>query len=85
MIFINDMIDTVKRNKRQYDWQKQNTDRINFTMPKGTKDKIQAAATAEKIKPAEWMRRAVYDRLGLDYDGEPVEDVQEIEREPFFE
>lgn len=41
-------------------------------MPKGTKEKITAAAAAEKIKPAEWMRRAVFDRLGLDYDGEPL-------------
>lgn len=72
MLLKDDMIDTVKRNKRQYDWQKQNTDRINFCMPKGTKEKITAAAAAEKIKPAEWMRRAVFDRLGLDYDGEPL-------------
>jgi len=83
------MIDTVKRNKRQNDWQKANTDRINFTMPKGTKEKITAAAEAEKIKPAEWMRRAVFDRLHLDYDGEPLQEepppVEEIERIPFFE
>lgn len=76
-------MDTVKRNKRQYEWQKANNDRINFTMPKGTKEKIKAAATAEKINPAEWMRRAVYDRLGEPYETD--ETTQEIERIPYFD
>jgi hypothetical protein len=71
MVYI--MIDKEKRNKRQYEWQKQNTDRINFTMPKGIKEKIKAAAEKEKINPAEWIRRAIYNRLGLNDDGEQIE------------
>ena len=61
-------MDTTKRNKRQYEWQKENTDRINFTMPKGTKDKIKTAAEREKINPAEWIRRAIYEKLGEPYE-----------------
>lgn len=53
------MVDTEKRNKRQNDWIKENTDRINFTMPKGTKDRIQAAADQEGIKASQFIRNAI--------------------------
>lgn len=53
------MVDTEKRNKRQNDWIKENTDRINFTMPKGTKDRIKAAADQQGIKPSEFIRSAI--------------------------
>ena len=33
-----------RRNDRQYLWQKENTDRINFTMPKGKKAQIKEIA-----------------------------------------
>lgn len=52
-----------KRNDRQYLWQKENTDRINFTMPKGRKAEIQEAARAEGISASEWINKAIYDRL----------------------
>ncbi len=57
-------VDTEKRNKRQYEWQKENTDRINFTMPKGTKDQIKEAAEKLGIKPSEFIRQAISEKLG---------------------
>jgi len=71
-------MDTEKRNKRQYQWQKENTDRINFTMPKGTKELIKAAARAQHITPSEFIRQAIDEKLDK---GRPPE----IERTPFFE
>ncbi len=56
-------LDKEKRNKRQNEWIKQNTERINFTMPLGTKDKIIAAAEAAGVKPAEYIRRAIHEKL----------------------
>ena len=41
--------DTKKRNSRQYNWQKENTDRINFTMPKGKKERIKEQAELSGI------------------------------------
>ena len=56
-------VDTEKRNKRQYQWQKENTDRINFTMPKGTKERIKEAAQARGVKPAEFIRACIEQEL----------------------
>lgn len=53
-----------KRNERQYSWQKVNTDRINFTMPKGRKAEIQEAAKAEGISASEWINKAICEKLG---------------------
>ena len=55
--------DTKKRNLRQYAWQKQNKDRINFTMPKGTKEEIIKAADQLRINPAEFIRQAIQEKL----------------------
>ncbi|WP_022756004.1 hypothetical protein [Butyrivibrio fibrisolvens] len=52
-------INTEKRNARQNSWQKENKERINFLMEKGTKDRIAAAAEQEGIKPSEFIRRAI--------------------------
>jgi uncharacterized protein (DUF1778 family) len=52
-----------KRNIRQNAWQKENKDRINFLMDKGTKDRINLAAEKEGIKASEFIRRAIEDRL----------------------
>ena len=52
-----------KRNIRQNTWQKENKDRINFLMDKGTKDRINLAAEKEGIKASEFIRRAIEDRL----------------------
>ena len=57
-------------NKEKFDFQKYNNDykklnydRLNFVMPKGTKEKIQAAAEREGISNAEWIRRAISEKL----------------------
>lgn len=52
-----------KRNTRQNAWQKENKDRINFLMDKGTKDRINLAAEKEGIKASEFIRRAIEERL----------------------
>lgn len=56
-------IDVEKRNKRQNKWIKENSDRINFIMPKGTKEKIQQAAAAAGLSAAEWIREAITEKL----------------------
>ena len=57
-------------NKEKFDFQKYNNDykklnydRLNFVMPKGTKEKIQAAASREGISNAEWIRQAIAEKL----------------------
>lgn len=52
-----------KRNIRQNAWQKENKDRINFLMDKGTKDRINLAAEKEGIKASEFIRRSIEERL----------------------
>jgi 3-hydroxyacyl-CoA dehydrogenase len=63
-------VDIEKRNKRQNTWIKENTDRINFYMPKGLKPKIQAAADQERIKRnddkfsvTKWIIEAIQEKL----------------------
>lgn len=56
-------IDVEKRNKRQNKWIKENSDRINFIMPKGTKERIQQAAAAAGISSSEWIRRTILEKL----------------------
>ena len=53
------MVNAEKRNKRQNDWIKENKDRINFVMEKGTKARIEAASEAKGIKPSEFLRDAI--------------------------
>jgi predicted HicB family RNase H-like nuclease len=57
-------VDIEKRNKRINKWIKENSDRINFMLPKGTKEKIQAAAAAEGVSPSAWIRRTILEKLG---------------------
>lgn len=52
-----------KRNKRQNTWQKENTDRINFTMPKGRKEQIQERAKAQGISASEWINQAILEKM----------------------
>lgn len=52
-----------KRNIRQYNWQKENTDRINFTMPKGTKEEIKAYARSKGISASEWINEAIREKM----------------------
>ena len=52
-----------KRNTRQNTWQKENKDRINFLMDKGTKDRINEAAKALEITSSEFIRQAINEKL----------------------
>ena len=52
-----------KRNTRQNAWQKENKDRINFLMDKGTKDRIKLAADKAGQTSSEFIREAIEERL----------------------
>jgi len=52
-----------KRNTRQNNWLKENKDRINFLMEKGTKDRIKAAAEKVGTTPSELIREAITEKL----------------------
>lgn len=56
-------IDTQKRNKRQYTWQKETSDRINFLMPKGYKDLIYKTAGTLGLSASEFIRSAIEAKL----------------------
>jgi predicted DNA-binding protein len=56
-------VDTAKRNKRQDEWKKANKDRINFVMPKGTKERIQEGAQVLGISSSEFIRQAIEEKL----------------------
>lgn len=57
------MVNTEKRNTRQNAWQKENKDRINFVMDKGTKDRIKLAADKLAISSSEFIRQAIEEKL----------------------
>lgn len=50
-----------KFNKKEYDnrWIKENKERINFLLEKGTKARIEAASSAKGIKASEFLRNAI--------------------------
>ena len=52
-------------NKIEYnnEYIKNNKDRINFVMPKGTKDEIKAYAKSAGISSSEWMRNAIQEKM----------------------
>ena len=52
-----------KRNERQNTWQKENTDRINFTMPKGRKAEIKRNANIKGISASEWINEAIVEKI----------------------
>ena len=54
-----------KENKQNYDnkYIAEKLDRLNFVMPKGTKEKIQKAAAAAGVKSSEWVRQAIFEKL----------------------
>lgn len=52
-----------KRNARQNNWQKENKDRINFVMEKGTKERIRAAAEKAGQTSSEFIREAIEEKL----------------------
>lgn len=56
-------VDIEKRNTRQNAWQKENKDRINFLMDKGTKDRIKLAADKAGQTSSEFIREAIEEKL----------------------
>ena len=52
-----------RRNDRQYLWQKENTDRINFTMPKGKKAQIKEIAYSKGMSASEWINEAIQEKI----------------------
>lgn len=52
-----------KRNARQNTWLKENKDRINFLMDKGTKDRIKLAADKLGQTSSEFIREAIEEKL----------------------
>lgn len=54
-----------KFNKNDYDnqFKKKNYDRINFLMPKGTKERIQEGAQVLGISSSEFIRQAIEEKL----------------------
>lgn len=56
-------VDVRKRNDRQNRWIKENADRINFMMPKGTKERIKDAAEMVGLSMSEWINRAIEEKL----------------------
>jgi len=58
--------DIIKRNKRQNAWIKNNADRINFMMPKGTKERLQTAAYKRKTSVSDYIRQAIAAALEQD-------------------
>ena len=59
----------VKRNKRQYVWQTQNRDRINFTAPRGMKDTIRRYANVAGLNVTEWINQAIDEKIARDFAG----------------
>ena len=53
------------KHKVKYDneYMKNNYDRINFLMPKGTKEEIKAYAESVGQSSGEWMRNAIKEKM----------------------
>lgn len=64
-------VDKKTRNERQNRWQKENTDRINFTMPKGRKEEIKKCAERAGVSASEWINQAISEKM--DREKEKVE------------
>ena len=69
------MEDKKKFNKQEYDnaYIRDHKDRLNFVMPKGTKERIQQAAAAAGISSSEWIRRTILEKLGKQQKEKPEE------------
>ncbi len=53
-----------ERNQRQYNWQKNNAERINVLFTKGTRERIDAVRGPASI--SEYIRAAVLEKLNND-------------------
>lgn len=49
--------------KYNNDYKREHYDRLNFLMPRGTKERISAAAAAKDISSSEYVRKAIEDKL----------------------
>ena len=56
-------VDIEKRNKRQYEWQKETKERINILFDKGTKDRIKIGADKLGQTSSEFIREAIEEKL----------------------
>lgn len=54
-------------------WQKENVDRVNLTMPKGRKAEIQTAAAAAGESLNAYINASIAQRMGRDTSGSPAE------------
>ena len=52
-----------RRNDRQYLWQKEYTDRIKSTMPKGKKAQIKEIASSKGMSASEWINEAIQEKI----------------------
>jgi len=52
-------MDTKERNRRNMEYKGKNVDRINFEVPKGEKEKLQAIAAARGESLNAYIRRAI--------------------------
>lgn len=55
--------DKVKRNKRHYEWMKENVERINLMFEKGTKARIDAACEVLGVSRSAFVRDAINEKL----------------------
>jgi hypothetical protein len=60
------MEDTVKRNRRQYEWKLKNTDRISMAFTRGLKEKLQAAADAAGMSKTQYTETAILEKIARD-------------------
>lgn len=72
-------VDTVKRNARQYDWQVENTDRINILLPKGSKQEIKEAASRLGVSASELMRQAIREKLDSLEPGTQRQEIKSLQ------
>lgn len=56
-------VDNQTRNKRINDWKRDNTDRLNFSMKKGKRAEIQAAADFLGVTASEFVRQAIDEKI----------------------
>jgi len=59
-----------KFNKQEYDnkYIKENKDRLNFLMEKGTKERIEQAAKTLNISASEFVRQAIEEKIKRLYE-----------------
>lgn len=60
------MRDTKERNRKQYQWQTENKERINLLFLKGTKERLATASEKHNISISEYTRRAIEEALKQD-------------------